>query len=76
MMGQTGEQDKKTMQYENVIYMPCTAENGFFPDYASAPRADVVYLCSPKYVLFPLYYLCLSTTLLKTYLDFYYRGYC
>eukprot|EP00980_Cylindrotheca_fusiformis_P029052 scaffold22702_cov149-Cylindrotheca_fusiformis.AAC.7 len=48
MMGQTGEQDKETMQFENIVYMPCTPENGFFPDYASLPRADVVYLCSPN----------------------------
>lgn len=48
MMGQTGRQDGTTMQYDNIVYMPCTPENGFFPDYASLPRADVVYLCSPK----------------------------
>jgi len=48
MLGQTGEQDPETSQYENIVYMPCTAENGFFPDYASLPRADVVYLCSPN----------------------------
>lgn len=48
MMGQTGDQDEATQQYENIVYMPCTAENGFFPDYGSLPRADVVYLCSPK----------------------------
>merc|ERR1712021_253737 len=48
MMGQTGLQDEGTMQYENIVYMPCTPENGFFPDYASLPRADVVYLCSPN----------------------------
>jgi len=48
MMGQTGTQDPDTMQYENIVYMPCTSENGFFPDYASLPRADIVYLCSPN----------------------------
>jgi LL-diaminopimelate aminotransferase len=50
MMGQTGEQNSELMQYENMVYMPCTAANGFFPDYSALPRADVVYLCSPKYV--------------------------
>lgn len=50
MMGQTGDQDPDTKQYGNIVYMPCTPENGFFPDYASMPRADIVYLCSPKYV--------------------------
>ena len=48
MMGQTGEQDSSTSQYDNIVYMPCTPENGFFPDYSSCDRADVVYLCSPK----------------------------
>jgi LL-diaminopimelate aminotransferase len=48
MMGQTGTQNADTMQYDNIVYMKCGPENGFFPDYASLPRADVVYLCSPK----------------------------
>lgn len=50
MMGQTGSINDATSQYENIVYMECNPANGFFPDYASAPRADVVYLCSPKYV--------------------------
>jgi LL-diaminopimelate aminotransferase len=48
MMGQTGDLNEATRQYENIVYMPCTPANGFFPDYASSPRADIVYLCSPK----------------------------
>jgi len=48
MMGQTGDIDTDTSQYDNIVYMPCTAENEFFPDYASLPRADVVYFCSPN----------------------------
>jgi len=48
MLGQTGNQDPDTQQYENIVYMPCNPGNGFFPDYASLPRADVVYLCSPN----------------------------
>lgn len=48
MMGQTGDINDETKQYENIVYMPCTAENEFFPDYASLPRADVVYFCSPN----------------------------
>lgn len=48
MMGQTGTQNPETMQYDNIVYMKCGPENDFFPDYASLPRADVVYLCSPK----------------------------
>lgn len=48
MMGQTGTQDEVSMQYGDIVYMPCTAENDFFPDLASLPRADVVYFCSPN----------------------------
>lgn len=48
MMGQTGGRNEETSQYDKIVYMPCTPENGFFPDYASLPRADVVYLCSPN----------------------------
>lgn len=48
MMGQTGDQNEETSQYDNIVYMKCTPDNGFFPDYESAPAADVVYLCSPK----------------------------
>lgn len=48
MMGQTGTQNADTQQYDNIVYMPCTAENNFFPDLAALPRADVVYFCSPN----------------------------
>jgi LL-diaminopimelate aminotransferase len=48
MMGQTGSQDASSRQYDNIVYMKCSPENDFFPDYASMPRADVVYFCSPK----------------------------
>lgn len=48
MMGQTGGVNAETSQYNDVVYMKCNPENGFFPDYAAQPRADVVYVCSPK----------------------------
>jgi LL-diaminopimelate aminotransferase len=51
MLGQTPAgkgQNPDTKQYDGIVYMPCTAENGFFPNYADCPRADVVYICSPK----------------------------
>jgi LL-diaminopimelate aminotransferase len=48
MMGQTGDLNEETRQYKNIVYMPCTPENGFMPNYADSPRADIVYLCSPK----------------------------
>lgn len=34
-------------QYEGLVYMPCTAENNFFPD-LPAQKVDLIYLCSPN----------------------------
>ncbi|CAM9144374.1 unnamed protein product [Discosporangium mesarthrocarpum] len=48
MMGQTGEVDEETMQYNNIVYMPCSPANNFFPDLKSLPHADVIYFCSPN----------------------------
>ena len=48
MMGQTGNINPDTKQYDNIVYMPCTAENDFFPDIENIPRADIVYFCSPN----------------------------
>ena len=39
--------DAATGQYQNFIYMPCTAENNFFPDLPSG-KVDLIYLCSPN----------------------------
>lgn len=47
MMGQTGEENTETKQYENIVYMPCVAPS-FFPNLEELPRADVVYFCSPN----------------------------
>lgn len=32
---------------ESFVYMPCTAQNGFFPDVPSS-HVDLIYLCSPN----------------------------
>lgn len=32
----------------NITYMPCTAENNFFPDVTLAPSESVIYICSPN----------------------------
>jgi LL-diaminopimelate aminotransferase len=34
-------------QYEGLVYMPCTAENGFFPA-VPEQKVDLIYLCSPN----------------------------
>ncbi len=45
--GRTGPFDPATQQYQGLVYLPCTAENGFFPEPPAAP-VDLVYLCSPN----------------------------
>lgn len=33
---------------KEIVFMPCTPENGFFPDLKSTPRTDLIYFCSPN----------------------------
>jgi len=48
MMGQTQQLDEAKGQYDGIVYMECNEANGFYPDVAASPRADVVYICSPN----------------------------
>merc|ERR1719160_274269 len=48
IMGQTAEMEDATKQYGGIVYMPCNPSNGFFPDLANTPRADIIYFCSPN----------------------------
>ena len=34
--------------YEGIVYLPCTAENLFFPDLSLIPRGSLIYFCSPN----------------------------
>jgi LL-diaminopimelate aminotransferase len=34
--------------YEGITYLPCTAENGYFPDLARLPQNSLFYFCSPN----------------------------
>jgi len=34
--------------YEGVTYLPCTAENGFFPDLSLIKPNSLIYFCSPN----------------------------
>jgi LL-diaminopimelate aminotransferase len=34
--------------YGGICYMPCTAENGYFPDLSLLPENGLVYFCSPN----------------------------
>lgn len=47
MAGRTGTYDPKTGYWSNVIYMPCTEENGFVADLPKE-EADIIYLCFPN----------------------------
>jgi LL-diaminopimelate aminotransferase len=34
--------------YAGIVYLPCTAENGYFPDLSRLPAGGVFYFCSPN----------------------------
>lgn len=46
MAGRTGKA-KENGQYEGIVYMPCTEQNGFFPE-TPKQKVDVIYICSPN----------------------------
>ncbi|MBO5999855.1 MAG: LL-diaminopimelate aminotransferase [Lachnospiraceae bacterium] len=51
MAGRTGDFDPPTGRYGGVVYMPCTAANGFAPDLpgeAPSEVPDLIYLCFPN----------------------------
>ena len=47
MAGRTGDYDKDTETWSNVIYMPCTAANNFVPEFPKE-TPDMIYLCLPN----------------------------
>ena len=47
MAGRTGTYDPSTGCWSNVIYMPCTEENGFVADLPKEVP-DIIYLCFPN----------------------------
>lgn len=47
MAGRTGTYDETTGLWSNVIYMPCTADNGFAPEFPETVP-DLIYLCFPN----------------------------
>ena len=48
MIGAAGPVKADGSGYAGISYMPCTAENGFFPDLARIPENALVYFCSPN----------------------------
>ena len=47
MAGRTGTYDAATGLWSDVIYMPCTAENGYAPELPKE-TPDIIYLCFPN----------------------------
>ena len=45
--GRAGSFNASEGLYENLIYMPCTSDNNFFPALPSE-QVDLIYLCSPN----------------------------
>ena len=45
--GRTGTYDPKTEMWSDVIYMPCTMENNFVPEFPKE-TPDIIYLCLPN----------------------------
>lgn len=46
IMGMTGDFNEQNSNYSNIQYMPCTPDNGFFPD-LSAVNPLSLYPCQP-----------------------------
>ena len=46
MAGRAGDHDGE--KWTRLIYLPCTAENGFFPDLPKGQVPDLIYICSPN----------------------------
>jgi LL-diaminopimelate aminotransferase len=34
--------------YRGIVYLPCTGENGYFPDFSPVPENSLIYFCSPN----------------------------
>ena len=48
MFGRTGEINDESKQYADMVYMPCVAENGFFPDLEPAKDCQIIMFCNPN----------------------------
>ncbi len=46
MAGRAGDYDGE--KWTNLVYLPCTAENGFFPSLPEKRIPDLIYICSPN----------------------------
>ncbi len=46
MAGRAGDYDGE--KWTNLVYLPCTAENDFFPSLPTDRVPDIIYICSPN----------------------------
>ncbi len=65
MAGRTGTYDTASGMWSNVVYMPCTAANGFAPAFPDE-EVDLIYLCCPNNPTGEA----LTKTQLQTWVDF------
>jgi len=47
MAGRTGNYNAEKGQYESIVYLPCTEENGMKPAFPTT-HVDMIYLCFPN----------------------------
>lgn len=47
MSGRSGKYNEDTKKYENIVYLPVTAENNFIPELPKE-KVDMIYLCYPN----------------------------
>ncbi|MCQ6558243.1 LL-diaminopimelate aminotransferase [Paenibacillus mendelii] len=47
MAGRSGKFNAEKKQYENIVYLPCRAENNFTPSLPDR-KVDLIYLCYPN----------------------------
>ena len=47
MSGRSGKYNKQLEKYENIVYLPVTAENNFIPELPKE-KVDMIYLCFPN----------------------------
>jgi LL-diaminopimelate aminotransferase len=47
MAGRSGNFNNETNRYENIVYLPCHAENNFKPELPKQ-KVDLIYLCYPN----------------------------
>ncbi len=48
LIGAAGAKGEGKDGYEGIVYMPCTKENGFFPDLSVVKENSLIYFCSPN----------------------------